>query len=383
MSAESSPPGQALEGLLVVDLSRVLAGPLVAMTLGDLGAEVIKVEAPEGDDTRSWGPPFDAEGRATYHHAANRNKRSIRLDFTIEGDLDDARRLCECADVVVANFRPGRLERFGLDYARVATANPGVVYCEISGFGEAGGRELAGYDPLAQALGGLMSLTGPPEAPYKVGVALVDVLAGLYAATAVLAALHRRSQSGLGQRVTTNLLQVTLAALANQATGWLGSGALPERLGNVHPSIEPFATFRAADGELMLCAGNDRQFAALSLVLGAPELASDERFASNESRVRHRDELRELLELRLSARSCAQWTEALTAAGVPAGPVNALDEAFALAEQLGLAPVDTTGGVRTVRFPVELSRTPALTRRPPPGLGEHGDEIREWLRRKP
>lgn len=379
MTENGAAPARALEGLLVVDLSRVLAGPLVAMTLGDLGADVVKVEAPGGDDTRTWGPPFDEEGRATYHHAANRNKRSIVLDFGVEADLDVARRLCERADVVVSNFRPGTLERFGLDHARISETNPGVVHCEISGFGEAGGRGLPGYDPLAQAVGGLMSVTGPPEAPYKVGVALVDVIAGLYATTAVLAALHRRAASGLGQRVTTNLLHVTLAALANQATGWLGSGVLPVRLGNVHPSIEPFATYAAADGALMLCVGNDRQFEALARALGRPELALDERFATNEARVSHRDALRGLLEQRLTAGSCAHWTEALNAAGVPAGPVQALDDAFALAERLGLDAVDTTDGVRTVRFPVELSRTPAVTRRRPPALGEHGDEIRAWV----
>ena len=379
MSSEETRPAAALAGLLVVDLSRVLAGPLVAMTLGDLGADVVKVEAPAGDETRGWGPPFDARGRATYHHAANRNKRSLVLDFGDEADLAVARGLCERADVVVANFKPGTLERYGLDYGAVGAVNPGVVYCEISGFGEDAGAALAGYDPLAQALGGLMSVTGPPEEPTKVGVALVDVVAGLYATTAVLAALFERRSSGAGQRVTTNLLHVTLAALANQATGWLGSGELPRRLGNVHPSIEPFAVYAAGDGGLMICAGSDRQFAALAEVLGAPELASEARFASNEARVANRDVLRELLEHRLAQRTRAQWSEALQAAGVPAGPVQALDEAFALAGALGLDPIEECGGIRTVRFPVSLSRTPAQTRRPPPELGEHGDEIRAWL----
>jgi crotonobetainyl-CoA:carnitine CoA-transferase CaiB-like acyl-CoA transferase len=359
----------------------VLAGPLVAMTLGDLGADVIKVEAPGGDDTRRWGPPFDREGRATYHHAANRNKRSIVLDFALAEDLAVATELCMRADVVVSNFLPRTLERFGLDHARIAARNPGLVSCEISGFGEQGGRALPGYDPLVQAVGGLMSLTGPPEAPFKVGVALVDILAGLYATSAVLAALYERRESGRGQRVTTNLLQVTLAALANQATGWLGSGVLPVRLGNVHPSIEPFATYQAGDGPLMLCVGNDRQFEELARVLGQPELARDERFASNEARVSHRAELRDLLEQLLEHRSCAQWTEALASAGVPAGPVQTLAEAFSLAERLGLDPVAETDGVRTVRFPVELSRTPAGTRLRPPELGEHGEEIRAFIER--
>ena len=366
-------PAGALEGVFVVDLSRVLAGPLVAMTLGDLGAEVVKVESPSGDDTRAWGPPFDAEGRATYHHAANRNKRSVALDLALPLDRELARRLCGRADVVVSNFRPGTLERFGLGYEAVSDENPGVVYCEISGFGEAAGRALPGYDPLAQALGGLMSVTGPPGSPSKVGVALVDVIAGLYGATAVLAALHERCSSGRGQRLTANLLHVTLASLVNQATGWLGAGAEPAALGNVHPSIEPFATFAAGDGELMICAGNDRQFEALAAAVG---LAADERFASNASRLAHREALRALLEERLAARSCAEWYAALSAVGVPAGPVQTVPEAFSFAEALGLEVVDETGGVRTVAFPVSFSRTPASVRRRPPALDEHGAEIR-------
>ena len=380
MSEEPRADAGPLHGLLVADFSRILAGPLVAMTLGDLGAEVVKVEAPAGDDTRSWGPPFDAAGRATYHHAANRNKRSIALNLRDPEDLELARRLCGRADVVVANFRPGTLERYGLDHARMSKANTGVVYCEISGFGEDAGRDLPGYDPLAQAVGGLMSITGPPDAPSKVGVALVDVIAGLYAVSAVLAALRERDRSGHGQRVTINLLHTTLAALANQATGWLGSGVTPARLGNVHPSIEPFATYAAADGELMICAGNDRQFTALAGVLDAPELATDARFSSNAARVANRDALRGLLEARLALRSCRDWQGALTSAGVPAGPVNDIPQAFEFAGQLGLDAVDDHDGVRTVAFPAARSRTPARTRLPPPDLDEHGLQLRAWLR---
>jgi len=369
----------ALDGVLVADLSRVLAGPTTAMVLGDLGADVIKVESPAGDDTRRWGPPFDSQGRAAYHHAANRNKRSIALDFADAGDLELARRLCSRADVVIANFRPGTLERYGLGYDRTAAGNPGVVYCEISGFGEERGRDLPGYDPLVQALGGLMSVTGTPEQPLKVGVALVDVIAGLYGAIGVLAALRERDRGGTGQRVTINLLHVTLAALANQAAGWLASGLLPERLGNVHPSIEPFATFRAKDGDLMVCAGNDAQFAALARVLGAPALASDERFADNRRRVANRDALRTALEGALAARTSREWASELGAAGVPAGPVQDVAEAFALAETLGLDVVAETDGVRTVASPVELSRNPAVLDRRPPDHDEHGAEIRAWL----
>jgi crotonobetainyl-CoA:carnitine CoA-transferase CaiB-like acyl-CoA transferase len=368
-----------LAGLLVADLSRVLAGPLVGQTLGDLGADVVKVESPAGDDTRAWGPPFDSAGRATYHHAANRNKRSLALDLRADDDRALARRLCERADVVVANFRPGTLARFGLDYDAVAAASPGVVYCEISGFGEGAGRDLPGYDPLVQALGGLMSVTGPPDVPSKAGVALIDVIAGLYATTAVLAALHERDRSGRGQRVTIDLLHTTLAALANQATGWLGSGAVPRRLGNVHPSIEPFAPYRAADGELMICAGNDRQFAALGRALDMPELAGDPRFATNGDRVANRDALRPLLEQRLAARTCAEWRPLLGAAGVPAGPVADVAQAFELAGELGIEAIDDHDGVRTVRYPATLSRTPATTRRRPPALDEQGAELRAWL----
>jgi crotonobetainyl-CoA:carnitine CoA-transferase CaiB-like acyl-CoA transferase len=373
--------GRALEGLVVADFSRVLAGPLLAMTLGDLGADVIKVEPPGGDDTRGWGPPFDGDGRATYFQAVNRNKRSIALDLKVDGDRQLARQLCERADVVVANFRPGLLERFGLGYDEVSAQAPGVVYCEISGFGEDGGKEMVGYDPLVQALGGLMSVTGPPGMPTKTGVALVDIVAGLYGTVAIMTALYERARSGAGQRITLNLLHTTLAGLANQATAWLGGNAVPTLQGNAHPSIEPFGTFRAADGELMVCAGNDRQFADLVAVLGLPELAEDERFRTNGDRLAHRAPLRSALEEALAARTCADWQERLTAARVPAGRVQGVPAAFELAESLGLRAVDTTDGIRTVAFPAALSRTPAVTRRRPPDLNEHADEIRAWLDR--
>jgi crotonobetainyl-CoA:carnitine CoA-transferase CaiB-like acyl-CoA transferase len=366
----------ALDGLTVVDLSRVLAGPLVAMTLGDLGADVIKVESPGGDDTRRWAPPADVQGRASYHQAANRNKRSIALDLTSASELELARALCARADVVISNFKPGTLARFGLDHATLATANPGLVACEISGFGEHGGHDLPGYDPLVQALGGLMSVTGPPGAPSKAGVAIVDVVTALYGAVAVLAALYARRETGRGQRVTINLLHANLAMLANQSAGWLATGKDPISLGNDHPSIEPFATYAAADGELMILAGNDAQFARLASALGLPGLPADARFASNADRVSNRGALRALLEERLATATRARWRELLTAAGVPAGPVQTIGEAFSLAQALGLDVVDDTGGVRTVRFPARLSDTPASVRRPPPGLDEHGDEVR-------
>jgi crotonobetainyl-CoA:carnitine CoA-transferase CaiB-like acyl-CoA transferase len=366
----------ALDGIAVVDFSRVLAGPLVGMTLGDLGADVVKVEAPGGDDTRRWLPPTDAQGRASYHHAANRNKRSIALDLRLEPDLELARQLCERADVVISNFKPGTLERYGLEYEGIAATNRQVIYCEISGFGERGGRELPGYDPLVQAVGGLMSITGPPDAPSKAGVAIVDVVTALYATVAVLAALYARRDLGKGQRITIDLLHANLAMLANQSAGWLASGLVPRSLGNVHPSIEPFATYRAGDGELMIGAGNDAQFARLAAALGATELSSDPRFDTNEGRVANRDDLRAALEARLETRTRAAWRDVLLEAGVPAGPVQTIDEAFSLAKALGLDVVDETEGVRTVSFPAHLSETPATVRRRPPDLDEHAADFR-------
>ena len=368
-----------LDGVLVADFSRVLAGPLAGMTLGDLGADVVKVESPAGDDTRKWGPPYDVAERATYFHAANRNKRSVVLDLRDRNDADLAYRLCARADVVLSNFRPGTLEKFGIGYTRVEVANQRVVYCEISGFGEGKGSDLPGYDPLVQAVGGLMSVTGPPGAPSKTGVALVDVIAGLHAAIAVLAALHERERSLRGQRITINLLHTTLAALANQASAWLCAAVVPGLLGNAHPSIEPFGTFRAQDGELMICCGNDGQFRALAATLGLPELASDPRFATNSARVENRDALRALLEEALEAATTEKWWLRLNEAGVPAGPVHDIPRAFAYAGRLGLGVVDEHEGVPTVKYPALLSRTPAVTRRRPPDLDEHGDEIRRWL----
>jgi crotonobetainyl-CoA:carnitine CoA-transferase CaiB-like acyl-CoA transferase len=372
----------ALDGILVADFSRVLAGPLAAMTLGDLGADVIKVESPAGDETRTWKPPAAGDGSATYFLAANRNKRSLALDLAAPAERELARQLIARADVMVDNFKPGGLRRLGLDPDDLRAANPGLVHCSITGFGTGPGAALPGYDPLVQALSGLMSITGPPEAGgSKVGVALVDVIAGLGAAVAILAALRARERDGAGQRIEVDLLSSALAALVNQASGFLNTGAVPGRLGNDHPSIEPFATYAAGDGALMICAGNDRQFAALAAALGRPELGTDPRFATNEARVEHRAALREAIEARLGRASVADWTERLREAGVPAGPVNDVASAFELATSLGLDPVDEHAGVRTVASPLGLRATPPTTRLPPPGLDEHGDEIRAWLAR--
>jgi crotonobetainyl-CoA:carnitine CoA-transferase CaiB-like acyl-CoA transferase len=370
------------DGLLVADFTRVLAGPLATMTLGDLGADVIKIESPVGDETRAWKPPDVGDGTSAYFLAVNRNKRSIALDLA---DPDDARiavELAARADVLVDNFKPGTLERFGLGFEQLRAANPRLVHCSITGFGSGAGAAMPGYDPLLQALSGLMSITGPADGEAsKVGVALIDVVAGLGATVAIQAALASRERTGEGQRIEVDLLSSALAALANQASGFLNAGVVPERLGNVHPSIEPFATYAAADGPLMICAGNDRQFAALAEALGAPELGTDSRFGSNEQRVANREALRALLEARLGGGSVAAWTEALQAAGVPAGPVNDVADAFELADALGLDPIDTRDGVRTVTSPLGLRATAPRTRRRPPRLDEQGDEIRAWLAR--
>jgi crotonobetainyl-CoA:carnitine CoA-transferase CaiB-like acyl-CoA transferase len=373
-----------LEGILVADFTRVLAGPLATMTLGDLGADVIKVEAPTGDETRTWRPPETPDGTSTYFLSVNRNKRSVTLDLADPGDGRLAAELARRADVLVDNFKPGTLERFGLGAAELRAANPRLVHCSITGFGTGPGAAMPGYDPLVQALSGLMSITGPGSGEAsKVGVALVDVIAGLGATVAILAALAARARSGEGQRIEIDLLSSALAALVNQASGYLNANAVPRRRGNVHPSIEPFATYAAADGPLMICAGNDRQFAALATAIGAPELAADRRFATNPSRVEHREPLRKLIEGRLASAPVADWVERLRTAGVPAGPVNDVGAAFDLASSLGLEPIEEHDGVRTVASPLGLRGTPARTRRRPPGLGEHNEEIRAWLQADP
>jgi len=370
----------ALDGILVADFSRVLAGPLAAMTLGDLGAEVVKVEPPDGDETRSWQPPTDAEGRSTYFLTVNRNKRSLVLDLKDATDLKLAKELVRRADVLIENFRPGTMEKFDLGYGTVSSSNPGLVYCSITGFGGEGGAAMPGYDPLVQAVSGLMSVTGPAEGDAsKTGVALVDVIAGLNAVNGILAALRVRERDRVGQRVEVNLLSTALSALANQASSFLNTGLSPARMGNVHPSIEPFGTYAASDGPLMICAGNDHQFNQLVRTLGAPQLTEDPRFTSNTDRVRNREALRPEIESRLGLDSVAYWTGSLNAAGVPAGPVNDIGGGFRMADSLGLEPVDEFDGVRSPRSPLELSATPTLTRRRPPELDEQGAELRAWL----
>jgi len=378
--ASRRPP---LEGVLVADLSRVLAGPLASMVLGDLGAEVIKVERPEGDDTRAWGPPWAADGTSTYFQSVNRNKRSIALDLRDGGDLALARTLIERADVLIENFRPGTMARLGLDDASLRAANPRLVSCSLTGFGSTeAGAALPGYDLMVQAVGGLMSITGQADGPAtKVGVALVDIIAGLFAAVAILAALAERERSGLGQRAEVSLMGALLAALANQASGFLGAGQVPGRMGNRHPSIAPYESFAAADGEIVVAVGNDRQFQALCAELGQPSLAAEERFATNPSRVEHRAELGRALAPLFAARTRGELATTLSAAGVPCGPVNDVAEAFALAESIGMGSiVEMSGGLRQVANPIELSATPVSYRRVPPALAGDDAALREWLR---
>jgi len=370
-----------LDGILVADFSRVLAGPLAAMVLADLGAEVVKVERPGGDDTRSWGPPWDARGESTYFQSVNRNKRSVVLDLTDAGDRELARRLIERADVLIENFRPGVLERFGLGEECMRKRNPRLVSCSLTGFGSGAGAALPGYDLLIQAVGGLMSVTGQADGPpTKVGVALVDVIAGLFATVAILAALRERERSGSGQHAEISLLGSLLAALVNQASGFLGAGEVPSRIGNRHPSIAPYESFAAADGEIVVAVGHDRQFEALCRELGCERLATDPRFATNAARVEHRDVLLEALAPLFAARSRGLLSATLNAAGVPCGPVNDLREAFAMAEGLGLGSiVELAGGMRQVANPITLHATPVRYRRIPPALGADDDAVAAWL----
>ncbi|MTV26783.1 CoA transferase [Nitriliruptoraceae bacterium ZYF776] len=380
-----------LDGVLVADLSRVLSGPLATQVLGDLGADVVKVEHPDGgDETRAWGPPWrrtdDGTRESTYHLAVNRNKRSVTLDLTEDHDLTLARRLCERADVVIENFRPGVAARLGLSYEELAATNPGVIYASISGFGTARqARALGGYDVLVQAVSGLMSVTGDEDGPpRKVGVAIVDVVAALYASNGILAALYERERSGRGQRLEVSLLGSALAALVNQTSATLNAGVVPGRLGNAHPSVAPYEVLATADAPLAVAIGSERLFGRLVDALGVPELADDPRFATNGDRVTNRPALVALLEERLATRGAAEWTEHLRGLGLPVGPVNDVEEAIAEAAALGLAPVvevPRSDGetIATVRSPLALSRTPTRYRHAPPRLGEHDAEVRRWL----
>jgi crotonobetainyl-CoA:carnitine CoA-transferase CaiB-like acyl-CoA transferase len=378
-------PSGPLSGLLVADFSRILAGPYATMLLADLGAEVVKVESPTGDDTRTWQPPV-RDGVSTYYLGVNRNKRSVALDLKDPDDLAAAQELARRADIIVENFRPGGLERFGLDYPTVAGGNAGVIYASISGFGSAPeGAVLPGYDLIVQAISGLMSLTGAPGAePFRAGISVFDVMAGLHATIGVLAALQARQESGRGQHVEVSLLGSALSGMVNQSSAYVAGGVIPMRMGNSHPSLFPYEPMPCSDGELIITAGNNGQFRRLVEVLGVPELADDPRFSGNADRTANRDQLRPLLVERLSTRTTMDWFREIIAAGVPCGPVNTLDGGVAFAEEIGLDPVVEVGEgdamVPSVRHPITFSETPVDYRLPPPALDEHGDEIRAWLR---
>ncbi|KAA1189563.1 CoA transferase [Pseudohalioglobus sediminis] len=393
MTSPAAASNSALSGIRVLDLSRILAGPWASQILGDLGADVIKVENPgAGDDTRHWGPPYmaDGQGEATaesaYFLCANRNKRSICVDMKSAAGQAQLRELARECDVVIENFKVGGAARFGLDYDSLAAINPRLVYCSITGFGQDGPlASRPGYDFLVQAMGGLMSVTGerdgePGAGPQKVGVALTDIMTGLYAVIGIQAALAERERSGLGQHVDLALLDVTVATLANQATNYLVGGLNPTRLGNAHPNIVPYQSFVAKDGHLIVAVGNDSQFRRYCEVLGVPELAADERFLTNRDRVQHREQLVPLLQARMLDRDKAEWIRLLEAAGVPAGPINSVADVFAepqiQAREMQVAlPHPLNPDLNLVGNPIRLSRTPVSYRRAPPMLGEH---CAEW-----
>jgi crotonobetainyl-CoA:carnitine CoA-transferase CaiB-like acyl-CoA transferase len=388
-------PDGPLSGLRVLDLSRILAGPTTGQLLGDLGADVLKVERPgAGDDTRGWGPPFvtDAAGRETresaYFLCANRNKRSVAIDLGGEAGAGAVRRLAARADVLIENFKVGDLARRGLGYADLAAINPGLVYVSITGFGQDGpeaGR--AGYDFLIQGMAGLMSVTGAADGPpTKVGVAMADVMTGMYAATAALAALRARETTGRGQHVDLALFDCQLAALINQATAWMTDGRTPVRRGNGHPTIVPYETFEAADGWFILAVGNDQQFARFCALAGRPDLAADAAYATNAARVVNRAALVPLLQAITRTRPAADWIAACEAEGVPCGPINDIPAAFAEPQAAWRGarvplphPVAAGGSVDTIGNPIRLGDTPVTYRRAPPTLGQHtGEALADW-----
>lgn len=369
-----------LAGVKVIELARILAGPWAGQTLADLGADVLKVEAPEGDDTRRWGPPFvdrDGERSAAYFHATNRGKRSVTCDFRTPEGQALVRNLVSDADVVIENFKVGGLAKYGLDYESLKAVNPRLIYCSITGFGQDGPyAHRAGYDFIIQGMAGLMSVTGEPDGqPQKVGVAVTDIFTGVYAATAILAALHQRQTTGQGQQIDMALMDVAASIMANQAMNYLATGVAPKKMGNAHPNLAPYAVFDCADGWLILATGNDGQYRKLCGILGLPDMATAPEFATNADRVLNRAEMTRLL-----TEATRKWTKAdLLAAceehGVPAGPINDLQEVFAdpqiVARGMQIAP----GGVPGVRSPFRFSGAELALDRPAPKLGEHQSDI--------
>ncbi|MFT3733186.1 MAG: CaiB/BaiF CoA-transferase family protein [Hyphomicrobium sp.] len=372
-----------LAGLRVLELARVLAGPWAGQTLADLGASVIKVERPDGgDDTRAWGPPFiaddDGPGSAAYFHSTNRGKKSVAIDYDSAEGREAARTLASQADIIIENFKVGGLVKYGLDYPAIKPVNPAVIYCSITGFGQSGPyAPRAGYDFIVQGMGGIMDLTGAPEGePQKIGVAFADIFTGVYATVAILAALNRRNATGEGAHIDMALLDTQVSVLANQAMNYLASGKPPRRLGNAHPNIVPYQVFEASDGPIIIAAGNDGQFARVCDLLGLQRLATDERFKTNAQRVSNRAQLIPILEAETLKHSSQHLLAALEAAGVPAGPVNRLDQVFAdpqvRARQMRQdLPRNAQAPVPTVRGPIVLNGEPCIASTPSPKLGEH------------
>ena len=375
-----------LDGLLIADFSRVLAGPYCTMLLGDLGATVIKVESPAGDDTRNWMPP-DRDGVATYYMAINRNKRSITLDLNDLEDLQLAHELASRADIFIENFKPGGLKRFKLDYDSVQQLNDGIIYASISGFGTAQGASLPGYDLIVQAMSGLMSLTGDSDGPaFRSGISVFDVMAGLHATIGILAALNHRNHTGEGQHVEVSLLATALSGMVNQSTAYVAGGVVPTRMGNAHPSLFPYESLPTADLDLIIAAGNNGQFAKLCEILGLPELPHNPRFANTKDRTRNREELRPLLVERLRTKSANEWFRLLSAAGVPCGPINSVEGGVTFAREIGLNPIVEVGvgdnAVPLIRHPISFSLTPPRHKLPPPSPGQDNEQVRAWLSQK-
>ena len=373
-----------LEGLVVADLSRVLAGPYCSMLLADMGATVIKVESSAGDDTRTWVPPTK-DGVATYYMSINRNKKSIVLDFGNPDDLAEAKKLVRHADICLENFKVGGLKKFGLDYESVKVDNPGLIYLSISGFGTKEGAWLPGYDLIVQAVSGLMSLTGEPDGPpFRAGISVFDVMAGLHGTIGVLAALNHRNLTGEGQHVEVNLLSSAMSGLVNQTAAYTAAGVVPFRMGNAHPSLFPYEALPTKDRDLIIAAGNDKQFRALCGVLGIEHIADDPRFAINADRTKNREELRPFLLEKLAEWASDDLFVELNKVGVPCGPINSIGDGVELAEKLGLRPRVTVGEgdrqVDLVRNPITFSGGELEYHLPPPTLGEHSDEIRQWLK---
>jgi len=373
-----------LDGLIVADLSRVLAGPYCSMLLADMGATVIKVESSAGDDTRTWVPPTK-DDVATYYMSINRNKKSIVLDFGNADDLEVAKDLVRRADICLENFKVGGLKKFGLDYESVRVDNPGLIYLSISGFGTKEGAWLPGYDLIVQAVSGLMSLTGEPDGPpFRAGISVFDVMAGLHGTIGVLAALNHRNNTGKGQHIEVNLLSSAMSGLVNQTAAYTAAGVVPFRMGNAHPSLFPYEALPTKDRDLIIAAGNDKQFRALCGVLGLEDVANDPRFAINADRTKNREELRPFLLEKLAEWASDDLFIELNKVGVPCGPINSIGDGVELAEKLGLRPRVTVGeGAREVdlvRNPITFSSGELEYHLPPPTLGEHSDEIRQWLK---